>query len=105
MAINAHVSGNQTEHTVKDFIKQPTLIEKALTVVSERQFLAENLFTKGYNAVGGSVAYQESVNKYVDEDSEPNQDFAIAEERTSPSTSSDSLRRLHSILQYVQRTC
>jgi len=79
MAINAHISSNQTEHTVKDYIKQPQLIEQALTVVSERLFLAESLFTKGYNAQGGGVAYQESVNKYVDEDADPNEDFAIAE--------------------------
>lgn len=80
MAVNAHVSTNQTTHTVSDYLKQPTLIEKTLTVVSERKFISESLFTPGFNADGGAVAYQESVNKYMDEGAVGlSEDFAIAE--------------------------
>lgn len=79
MAVNAHISSNQTTHTVEDYLKQPTLIQKALEVVGERQFISESLFTKGFSAQGGAVAYQESVNQYMDEGMVENEDFAIAE--------------------------
>lgn len=78
-AINAHFSNNQTTHTVSDFLKDPTMIKEALAVVAQRNFITESLFTQGFSAEGGAVAYHESVNQYTEEGNVDNEDFAIAE--------------------------
>lgn len=72
-----HFSGNKAERTVKDFLKQPELIQEAIEQLGENEFLAESLFRGGWNAMGGQVAYMESRNRFMD-DTE-NENLAIAE--------------------------
>jgi len=80
MPLNAHFSNNQTSHTVADYLKEPTIIKKTLTLAGRGKFLAESLFTGGYSAQGGAVSYQESTYPYMEESkNEPNENFAIAE--------------------------
>lgn len=76
---NHHVSSNKSEHTVKDFIDNPTMIKKALSLLTENEFIAESLFQKGFNAAGGAVAYHESQYPFVNEMEDTNEDFAVAE--------------------------
>lgn len=77
---NSHVStNNQTTHTVADFLKNPTLIKRTLEVKVRRDFIAESLFQGGFNADGGAVLYHESLNDFVDEDLDANENFAVAE--------------------------
>lgn len=78
-AINQHFSNNQTTHTVSDFLKDPTMIRDVLAVVAQRNFITESLFTPGFSAEGGAIAYHESVNQYTEEGTVANEDFAIAE--------------------------
>jgi hypothetical protein len=78
-AKNAHFSNNQTTHVVSDFLKDPTMVKQALAVIAQRNFITESLFTQGFNAEGGAVAYHESVNQYTEEGAVDNEDFAIAE--------------------------
>lgn len=80
MPLNAHFSNNQTSHTVADYLKEPTIIKKTLTLAGRGKFLAESLFTGGYSAQGGAVSYQESTYPYMEESkNEPNENFAISE--------------------------
>lgn len=80
-SVNSHFSGNQTvtPPTVGDFIKDPTMIRDVLAVVAQRNFITESLFTPGFSADGGAIAYHESVNQYTEEGMVDNEDFAIAE--------------------------
>jgi hypothetical protein len=66
--------------TVKQYLKEPTLIRDAINDLSADQFITESLFTQGYNAQGGAVKYmQDAVKKYVEEGYDPGEDFSIAE--------------------------
>lgn len=66
--------------TVKQYLKEPTLIRDAINDLATDQFITESLFTQGYNAQGGAVKYmQEAVKKYVEEGYDPAEDFSIAE--------------------------
>lgn len=77
MATTGHYSNNYPARTVKDFVKQPRLIERAVSKQVQQWFIGEQLFNTNYNAQGGAVSYQESVNQFTDDhDSE---DLAIAE--------------------------
>jgi hypothetical protein len=65
---------------VADYLKEPTIIKKTLTLAGRGKFLAESLFTGGYSAQGGAVSYQESTYPYMEESkNEPNENFAISE--------------------------
>jgi hypothetical protein len=75
---NSHLTGNHTTHTVSDYLKDYTLITKSLEALTAGGYIAEELFTGGFNAQGGGIQYMESVNKYVDVDADP-EDFAVAE--------------------------
>ncbi len=77
--LNHHVSSNKTEHTVRDFIANPTMIKQALEIATANGFIAESLFTQGYTAAGDAVAYHVSQNKFVNEDADNAEDFAVAE--------------------------
>lgn len=77
--LNAHVSTEHSTHTVQDFLKDYTLIEEALQVLSEKSFITESLFTQGYNAQGGGVTYHKSQGKYMNEDANGDDDFEIQE--------------------------
>lgn len=82
---NAHISNQHTEHTVKDFIKNYTLIQDVLTVKAQNQFISESLFTGGYNADGGGIQFAQSsagggTPQYMEEsDDDANEDFSINE--------------------------
>jgi hypothetical protein len=66
--------------TVKQYLKEPTLIRDSINALAADQFITESLFTQGYNAQGGAVKYmQEAVKKYVEEGYDPGEDFSIAE--------------------------
>lgn len=75
-------SGDTAARTVKDFIKQPQLIQKALEEVTQNEFIAESLFQGGYSAEGGAVSYMESPNRFM-EDAD-GEDLAIAEASEYP---------------------
>lgn len=72
-----HFSGNKAERTVKDFLKQPELMQEAIEQLGENEFLAESLFRGGWNAMGGQVAFMESRNRFMDDTD--NENLAIAE--------------------------
>ncbi len=55
------------------------MIRDVLAVVAQRNFITESLFTPGFSAEGGAIAYHESVNQYTEEGMVDNEDFAIAE--------------------------
>lgn len=84
---NAHISNQHTEHTVKDFLKNYTLIQDVLTVKAQNEFISESLFTGGYNADGGGIQFAQSqagssaerVPQYMQESYENGQDFSINE--------------------------
>jgi hypothetical protein len=66
--------------TVKQYLKEPTLIRDSISALAADQFITESLFTQGYNAQGGAIKYmQEAVKKYVEEGYDPGEDFSIAE--------------------------
>lgn len=82
MPISEIYSNDTAPRTVKYFIKQPALIEKALREVSQGEFIAESLFQGGFSADGGTVRYMETPNRFMeDSDSE---DLAIAEASEYP---------------------
>lgn len=76
---NAHVSTEMSTHSVATYLKNYTLIEKSLQVLTERNFITESLFTQGYNAEGGGITYHRSLGKYMDEDQNNDDDFEIQE--------------------------
>lgn len=73
-----HFSLNKTDRTVKDFLKQPELIQETINQLGQNEYLAESLFRGGWNAQGGQVAFMESRNRFMDE-VDANTDLAIAE--------------------------
>lgn len=77
MATTGHYSNNYPNMTVKEFVKQPRLIERAVDKQVQQWFVGEELLDSGYTAAGGAVSYQEAVSQFTDDhDAE---DFAIAE--------------------------
>lgn len=70
-------SNNYPEMTVKEFVKQPQLIERAVDKSVQKWFVGEQLFDKNYSASGGAVSYQEAVSQYTDDHG--SEDLAIAE--------------------------
>lgn len=74
-----HMSGNYGTITVKQFLKEPTLIRDAINQLAADKFITESLFTQGYNAQGGAIKYMQQRKKYVEEMDDENQDFSIDE--------------------------
>ncbi len=78
-----HMSGNYPLQNaglgLKDYIKDPTLIRDTINDLAADKFIGETLFTQGYNAQGGAIKYLQQADKYVEEMSDPNQDFSIDE--------------------------
>lgn len=77
MATTGHYSNNYPARTVRDFVKQPKLIERAVDTSVQKWFIGEQLLDSGYNAQGGAVSYQEAVAQFTDDHG--SEDLAIAE--------------------------
>ncbi len=76
-----HVSPNKREYTVKEFLREPRYIARAIEKLTPQQMLAPSILNGGYNAPDGTVGFDRAPSKYPYED---NEDLSIAEGANYP---------------------
>ncbi|GAB4582617.1 hypothetical protein Ntsu_04490 [Nocardia sp. IFM 10818] len=57
--------------TISRFLKDPTLIARRLRTLAEQRFIADVLLSGRFDAVGGSIAYEQNESLYSDRAPEP----------------------------------
>lgn len=95
-----HVSSNKRTKTVKDFLREPRYIAKAIEVDTESEMLSSFVLNTNYNAEGGTVGFDKAPSKYPVEEDE---DLSIAEGANYPEVHMDDERLTKEVEKFARK--
>jgi hypothetical protein len=95
-----HVSSNKRTKTVKDFLREPRYIAKAIEVDTEAEMLSSFVLNTNYNAEGGTVGFDKAPSKYPVEEDE---DLSIAEGANYPEVHMDDERLTKEVEKFARK--